>query len=247
MRSQSLIALLAAAIVALTLPQAAAQSRAGGWDFTVAPYLFAAGMEGSTTVKGFEADVDVPLSTILDNLDLAGMVHFDMMNERWLISSNLIFVDLEDSRDVANGGATVSLGETLFEVAGGYRVSPVVSLLVGARWVDLRTGLDFSGPRVEEGGDASASWVDPFVGGRAIVPLSERWRFSLHGDVGGFGVGSDLAWHAQANIGFRASGLVEVILGYRAIDMDYEQGDGRDLFQYDILTAGPQLGVAFRF
>jgi hypothetical protein len=29
--------------------------------------------------------------------------------------------------------------------------------------------------------------------------------------------------------------------------MDYESGSGSTLFRYDVLTAGPQIGVAFRF
>jgi len=234
---------------ALTLigAYAPAQSGPDGWQFTIAPYMVAAGMDGSIGIAGFEAEVDVPFSTILDNLELAGMVHFDMMNERWVISSDLIFMNLEDDQAVAGGTTTATMEETLFEVAGGYRVSPAVILLAGARWVDLSTGLDFSGPNAGVGEDASKSWVDPFVGVQVAAPLATRWWLGVHGDIGGFGVGSDLAWHAYADIGYRASDLVSIILGYRAIDMDYEDGDGLDRFAYDMLTAGPQLGVAFRF
>jgi hypothetical protein len=52
-------------------------------------------------------------------------------------------------------------------------------------------------------------------------------------------------WQAYADVDFRASDLVSVILGFRAIDIDYEDGSGRDLFRYDILVSGPQIGVAF--
>ena len=37
--------------------------------------------------------------------------------------------------------------------------------------------------------------------------------------------------------------LVELI----AIDMEYEDGSGFNRFRYDILTAGPQIGVGFSF
>lgn len=247
MTMRTRIAVLVAAVAAVAAVPVAAQSGSDSWQFTLAPYLMAAGMEGTVTVKGVEIDVDVPFSAIADNLQMGGMVHFDMRNDRWLISSELIFMDLEDNQDVADGAAKVSMQQTVFEVAGGYRVSPMVALLAGARWVDLSSGLAFTGARVDESGDASKSWVDPFVGIHVTTPLAERWWLGLHGDLGGFGVGSDLAWQAYANLGFRASGSVSVILGYRALDMDYEAGSGRDLFTYDILTAGPQVGVAFRF
>ncbi|MEJ2580725.1 MAG: hypothetical protein P8127_03645 [Acidobacteriota bacterium] len=63
---KSLLALIAAAAVTLASPQAAAQSGSNGWEFSIAPYLVAAGMDGSITVKGIEADVDVPFSDIID-------------------------------------------------------------------------------------------------------------------------------------------------------------------------------------
>ena len=37
-------------------------------------------------------------------------------------------------------------------------------------------------------------WIDPLVGGRLGVHFSEHWFLLFMGDVGGFGVGWDLAW-----------------------------------------------------
>jgi hypothetical protein len=247
MKPTHLLATVAATAAILIGPHAAAQSESAGWDFTIAPYLVAAGMDGTMTVKGFETDVDVPFSTILENLDMAAMVHFDMKNERWLLSSDLVYMNLEASQDAAGGTSTISVTETLFEVAGGYRVSPAVALLAGARLVDLGAGVGYDGPDLQRQSDASKTWVDPLVGVQVTAPLAQRWWLGLHGDVGGFGVGSDLAWQAWANVGFRASDSVSVVLGYRAIDIDFQEGSGTDLFHYDVLTAGPQLGVAFRF
>jgi hypothetical protein len=247
MRFKSPLALLAAAVVTLTAPQAAAQSGSNGWEFAIVPYLVAAGMDGSITVKGIEADVDVPFSDIIDNLDFAAMVHFDMRNERWVLTSDLFYVDLEGRNDIALGTATAAVQQTLFEIAGGYRVSPVFTLLAGARWVDLENQIRYTGQILDEEVSAGKSWIDPFVGVHFMAPLAERWWFGARGDVGGFGVGSDVAWQAYADIGFRASKVVSIILGYRAIDMDYEDGSGHDLFRYDMLIAGPQIAVAFSF
>ncbi len=244
---KSLIALLGAAVVTLAVPPAEAQSGSNGWEFAIVPYLVAAGMDGSVTVKGIEADVDVPFSDIIDNLDFVAMAHFEMKNQRWVLSSDLFYVKLQASDDVALGTGSATVEQTLFEVAGGYRVSPVITLLAGARWVDLGAELRYTGQLAEGEVDEGKSWIDPFVGVHFMAPLAERWWFGARGDVGGFGVGSDLAWQAYADIGFNASDLVSIILGYRAIDMDYENGSGRDLFRYDMLIAGPQIGVAFRF
>jgi hypothetical protein len=242
-----LFAAFGAAVVILSAPQAAAQSGSNDWEFAIVPYLVAAGMDGSITVKGIDADVDVPFSDIIDNLDFAAMAHFEMKNQRWMLSSDLFYVDLEGNNDVALGTASVTVQQTLFEVAGGYRVSPVFTLLAGARWVDLENRIRYTGPILDEDVNAGKSWIDPFVGVHIMAPFAERWWFGAHGDIGGFGVGSELAWQAYADVGFHASKVVSIILGYRAIDMDYEDGSGRDLFRYDMLIAGPQIGVAFSF
>jgi hypothetical protein len=247
MSAKSILGLFTTTALLLVGPHAEAQSGPGGWKFTIAPYLVAAAMDGTVGVKGQEVTLDVPFSDIWANLHFGAMVHFDMKNDRWLVSSDLIYMNLQQSTDVANGTAEATMTETFVEVAGGYRVSKEFTVLAGARFVDLGGKLAFTGTNADRSGSQSKSWVDPFVGAQVNVALSDHWWLDLHGDVGGFGVGSDLAWQAYADVGYRASDLVSVYVGYRALDMDYESGSGSTLFRYDVLTAGPQVGVAFHF
>jgi hypothetical protein len=247
MKSRSLLVLLGAITVTLAASQAVAQSSSNEWQFAIAPYLWAAGMDGTMTIADQEADIDVPFSQIIEDLEFALMGHFDMRNERWVLSSDLIFVDLEDSQDLTRGTVKAGVDLTLFEVAGGYRVSPAVTLLAGARWVDMGASLRHSGEIVDEDADAGKSWIDPLVGVHAFAPLSERWWLGIRGDVGGFGVGSELTWQAYADIGFKVSDLITVFLGYHAIDIDYEEGSGLQRIALDVLVSGPQLGVVFTF
>ena len=198
-------------------------------------------------IANFEENIDVPFSTIIDNLDLAFMGHFDMRSERWVVMSDLIFVDLEDRQERALGTLTAGLDLTLLEVAGGYRLSQVVSILAGLRWVDTDASLRYAGEIFDDGADAGTSWIDPLVGVQVLTPLAERWWVSFSGDIGGFGVGTDLTWQAYANIGFKASDLVSIIVGYRAIDIDYEDDSRAQPVALDILLSGPQVGVAFVF
>ena len=247
MRFKLRVTLMICVAITLMTPSAVAQSSSNEWQFAIAPYLWAAGMDGTMKIAFVEQDLDVPFSDIIDNLDLAFMGHFDMRNERWVLSSDLIFVDLEDSRDLAQGTVTAGVDLTLFEVAGGYRVSPAVTLLAGARWVDMGASLGYSGEILEEDVNANKSWIDPLAGVHVFAPLSERWWIGLRGDVGGFGVGSELTWQAYADVGFKASELITVFLGYHALDIDYEEGSGLQLIALDVLVSGPQLGVVFTF
>ena len=70
MKPGAVVVAAAAAVILLVPPGAQAQSGPGGWQYAVAPYLWAAGIDGSMTVADREADIDVPFDTILDNLDL---------------------------------------------------------------------------------------------------------------------------------------------------------------------------------
>lgn len=248
---KSILAALAAAGVMLSGSHAAAQSSSGEWEFAIAPYLWAAGMDGSMVVAVFEEDIDVPFSDIISDLDFALMGHFDMRNDQWVLSSDLVYVDLGQSQDfvegMSEGTVNANLDLTLIELVGGYRVSPVFTLLAGARWVDMGAGLRYDGTLVDDGADVGKKWIDPLIGVHAFVPLSEKWWLGLRGDIGGFGVGTEFAWQAYADIGFRASHLVSIVLGYRALDLDYEDGSGLDYINLDLLISGPQLGVVFSF
>ena len=60
-----------------TLTLAAQRSQAQGWDYDLGIYLWALGMDGTMTVRGQEAPVDVGFSDIVDNLEMAFSTHFE--------------------------------------------------------------------------------------------------------------------------------------------------------------------------
>jgi hypothetical protein len=66
-------------------------------------------------------------------------------------------------------------------------------------------------------------------------------------DIGGFSVGSKLAWQIYPVAGVRVSKLLSIHLAYRWLDMEYETGSGSDAFVYDVRTFGPEIGLAFHF
>ena len=63
------------------------------------------------------------------------------------------------------------------------------------------------------------------------------------GDIGGFGVGSDLTWQAIGTLDYAVNDRLELRAGYRALSVDYEDGK----FLYDVLMQGPILGATYRF
>jgi hypothetical protein len=94
---------------------------------------------------------------------------------------------------------------------------------------------------------ATADWVDPIVGAAFKTSIDDKWSFALQGDVGGFGVGSDLSWQAWVNFDWRFSRIGSLALGWRHLDWDYSEGKGAKKFTYDARMTGPVIGVSFHF
>lgn len=95
--------------------------------------------------------------------------------------------------------------------------------------------------------DATASrtddWFDPYVGLRGRYYFNDRFYAGGKCDVGGFGIGSDLTWQAEAALGYQITPAVFVEAGYRALSIDYDHRG----FVYDTVTHGVQLTLGMNF
>jgi hypothetical protein len=117
----------------------------------------------------------------------------------------------------------------------------------GGRYWSLDVDLD---PRGQQSLRRSRDWVDPIVGARLIANLSERVFLVVGGDVGGFGVSSDLTWSALGLLGYRFQMFgrdAAMLWGYRAVGDDYSTGRGPQRFRWDVTMHGPVLGLDIRF
>ena len=250
---------LAAPLVALAGLLALPPTQAAEWQHAVTPYLWASGMSGKAAVGTpagpLEADVDVGFSDILRNLKLGGMVSYRGERGPWVVMTDAIYMKLGADRQVGGNllavDGRVEVEQIALEADVGYRLSDAVVAFVGLRYNDIDADLRVvrSGPGAgnTRAAGETASWVDPVVGVTAKFPLAERWSLGLRGDVGGFGVGADLAVQAMVSVHWQASDRVEVVGGWRYLDVDYEDGRDASLFRYDVATSGPGIGVTFRF
>jgi len=86
-------------------------------------------------------------------------------------------------------------------------------------------------------------WWDPYVGVRARYNLNEKLYLTGRADIGGFGLGSEVSWQAEAAFGMMVTKNVYSEVGYRAIGVDYDQ-DGMHM---ETITHGVELtlGVVF--
>ena len=247
MRVRSWMGAVALAVLAVAPSAEAASSE--GWEHGVALYLWGAGLSGESTAHGVDADVDLSFSEILDNLEAAGMVAYRGEGGPWAVMANAVFVGLGATEDLPMGGAAdVDVDLALLEVDGAYAITEGFEVLFGLRGVGMDVAVELRSPLFPaSAGDQSKSWIDPLVGARFEVPIGKRWSFVGRGDIGGFGIGSDLAWQATVHFDWQISPHVGMAFGYEALDMDYQDGEGADEFRYDMIMQGPVAAVTFAF
>ena len=89
----------------------------------------------------------------------------------------------------------------------------------------------------------AAYWFDPYIGLRGQYNFSKAWYLTGKGDIGGFGVGSELTWQLYGALGCQISRHVYAEAGYRYLYTDYHQNG----FIYDITQSGAQLTIGINF
>lgn len=242
------------ALLGLVLTSPTALADEASWEHTLAVYMVGAALDGSTGVGDVTADVDVSFSDILDNLDMGFMFAYRGERGPWSIGFDFSFMGLEgDASGLGPAGgasARVESDQYIIQLDIGHALTERLGIYGGVRYteLDLDVRLEGGGPLDETlERSASKNWADPVVGLRYAMPLSDRWTLVAKGDLGGFGVASDFTWQATA---FAAYGIGEhamLLLGYRHIYVDYEDGSGDRRFQWDVTTAGPAAAFAWRF
>lgn len=238
--------------LAAGLPTAFAQSAPDsvpGWKNTVEIYLMGPTLDGTVGLGPIDGDVDVDAGAVFDALDGAFLGTYIGEANRWGVLVDLAYMDLKEDGTGPAGlvNYDVNVKQTILGLVGLYRLTDTLQFTFGGRYVDVTSRLTLIRSQAYTPVEVSESWFDPTVGLRYVAPLGERWVFNGAADIGGAGVGSDLTWYWSANIAYRMTQHSQVYAGYRYIDFDYEDGEGRDRFKYDMAQHGPLAGFRFEF
>lgn len=244
------IAALAAVLSLLFLPSgAAAEDTAASWRHSVVLYGMGAAIDGTAQIGPVEVPVDVSVSELFDALEIGAMGAYRAENGTWSVTADATFMGLGGTASTEGGRVKGDLDLDQMTLMGtvGRRLTDHLEALVGLAYFDLSTQLATSGPLDTRQAEAEADWVDPTVGLAYHRPFAGAWRLNLRGDLGGFGVGSDLLVHLLANVQWQATEKAGLLFGYRYIAFDYEDGEGLGRQRYDLAQQGPVVGLSFSF
>lgn len=234
-----------------------APAEAEDWSFSVEPYLLGANIEGDSGLgRVTGAPVDLDFSTILENLEMAAMLHFEAhSNNGWGLIVDYGFMDLSDDVFGSRGGvvdARVRQGilEGLLVRRSGNQTSGF-EYFAGIRWWDNDVDVVID-PAVLPGDitrKVDASWIDLVVGARWTRNINAYWVAKIKGDIGGFGVEADSTSSLSISAIYEFSERYALDLQYKAMWVDFEDGSpGQpNYFSYDTVTHGPIIGFQFNF
>lgn len=224
------------------------------WEFRLIPYTWLIALDTKTTVRDHTADMNIPFSDILRNMDVAGQVHFEAQKGKWGFFVDPTYLKLSQDGTLRDGrDVRLQIEQWLVEFGGMYRLgkwpldekgkrSVTVDALGGGRYWYLSADMDTSS---NINPSKTTQWVDPIIGARLNADITERVLFSIRGDVGGFGVGSDFSWNALGVFGYRFTKDITGLLGYRALYVDYKAGTSS--MRYNMTIHGPIMGLSFSF
>lgn len=236
----------------LVLCACTATARAGAeeqeWRWRLTPYLWAPSAEGTLKLDGIGGGSEDDGGSALDKLIGGALLSVEARRGSWSVVGDVIWAQFTQQGTLDSPSAAPFEAQSDELVIGlgvaraltnhdGLQLDGVVGLRYFHADLSLETrggsGVDLS---------ARADLLDPFLGLRARVG-GESGPFVLtYGDVGGFGVSSDLTWQALLGAGWAWS-WGDVRLGWRAIAYDFDSGG----ILYDLTARGPFAGVSFAF
>lgn len=224
-----------------------------GWQFQAVPNVWFPGVAGFISAQGAITHRSLSLSDIFNTYDYGGDVYFEGRKGKWAFFLEPTYLNLSTESKAGGFTANVNLEEWIVEFGGAYQFADLsiegsqgmkLDVLLGGRYWSVENDIDISGfpRRVDKEG-----WVDPFIGVRLRMGLSDKLYLVARADIGGFDVGSEFSWGYSFLLDYRFSPGLSFMIGYRILDVNYEDGTGDSYFEYDVTMQGPILGLALRF
>ena len=251
MRQSILRCLMVAAILASMCGSASAETDWKDWYGALRlgyqPYT----LEVEGTFRGQNFDAEADLSDIMDEFDTTiagGELEIGTGRYFFLVGGFYQKTEIDEGqavRDVVGEFKKTAinpmLGYRVYQAQLGGDQSVAVDLMAGAFYVKMEA--DLTRPFII---NEDIDFVDPMVGARVGYKFTKNWGVGASGEIGGFGVGSELQYVVAANLGYDITHWLKVFGGYKYWYFKYED-DGAQLSELEHTQHGPVLGVQFSF
>lgn len=245
-------ALESAPSVTNTLPTVGSASP---WSVDLVPYLWIAGYDGTFGLPGLPADIpSIRTESTVEStahISAAAMLAAQLRYRDFGLFLDGAWLQLKadgESPTPSYSGAEVKTDFAYGTAAFSYRLPSLGHLrsdvFAGARIWYASMDIELL-PGTSPGLSASSSrtWADPILGASVRYDFTRHWFANILGDVGGFGVGADIAWNVFGGVGYQFTSWFSASIGYRYLHEDYNQ----DNFLMNVNVHGFLVGLGFHF
>ncbi|CUI34336.1 hypothetical protein [Achromobacter aegrifaciens] len=232
-------------------PPAPGPESKSDWQFSVSPYLWMAGVQG--TVRQFgsaPATLDSDFGQIFNELDYAFMGILEGRRGRYSVFADIAYTKTSVKDPTPKGILAEKIGVVSQSfsglLGGGYAVHSTdrahLDLIAGLRIWSVSTKLSFHEGILDHVKQRdSATWVDMVAGFRGTYSLTDRVYLTGWGNIGAGQ--ADLDWDVVAGVGYKLNANLSAVAAYRIQGVDYRKNG----FEYDVIQKGPIMGITYRF
>ena len=204
------------------------------WNYQLTPYIWAANMDGTTSVAGQEVDFTAEFSDLASHLDAGFGANFTAKSDTWGYFIDGNFVKLKADELGVKSGIGVAVDQKIVEAGLSYSLSEQFDLIGGGRYQKVDEDLNLPLNQSLNGGD---SWIDGFIGAVWHPVNTDKWTLKLRADIGAGD--SDSVWQAGIGGGYRFNKTWSILLAYRYLSTDYESSK----FKWDVDQSGLGIGL----
>ena len=202
-------AAVAAQPFAFPTPQKVATNANPGWQFSISPYLWFAGMHGTVGVRGHGTGIHASFGDIFNYLNLGLMVAAEVRHNRFSAPVDFMWMKLSDDKalpfEIGPTSIKAKMNQSMLTPKVAYRLVNGKMLKVdgnvGIRYFHIGTTLNFVPDTYLSSIYQSANWVDVISGARIQAALSPRMSVMVLGDAGAGG--ANLDYQMGAFLGYK--------------------------------------------
>jgi opacity protein-like surface antigen len=212
------------------------------WEVRIGMPAWIPLIEGDFGAGRVVAPVHITFDDVLSHLDAIASLSISVRHNRWEVFGDGQYLAVSDSVKLPGllfTDANIKLKDGFWQMFLGYRVinceKGYLTLFAGARYTyagvdfDIANNADPRFPALRQSlgiadnlkVSGSHDWVDPIVGIGGKIKVAKATSLYAKASVGGFGVGSDLAFEVGGGAEFQISRWFYTDLGWRFIQNDY--------------------------
>ena len=228
--------------ILVTVALFASATASAQYDWKLTPYIWAAAIDGTTTVGPIRGRVSMSFADVLDVLRGGGLVRIEAEGDRNGFYGDLVYLRLkeEEARDTIGGSLELKLDSFIAEGAYFHKLNQQYALEIGVRYWDFETTLR---PALLPEASRASDFVDGLIGFRSRFDVDENWDILFRANVGGGGSEYSAGLQVDFRRHYRNGNTLDI--GFRALDIDYEDGSGLAEIGLDLTLSGLSIGYTF--